>query len=247
MKKIIIFIATVILSYSTAFSLDIPKLQGRVNDYAGMLSQQEKQELEQTLKSIETNTTAQLVLLTMPSLEDENLEDYTMRVAEEWKLGQEKKDNGVILFVALKERRIRIEVGYGLEPVLPDGRSGTIIRNIITPAFKQGKFFQGFSDAFLAMNSFITGSDSIDQFEQNYAEEADDTFIEIIMIIIIVSVFIFIFVLAGKRSLRSGKGIHWTGGSSWSSSSSSSGRSFSSGGFSGGGGSFGGGGASGGW
>jgi uncharacterized protein len=245
MKKYIVIIATIILSFSTALSLDVPKLQGRVNDYAEMLSQQEKQELEQTLKNIETNTSAQLVLLTMPSLGDENLEEYTMRVAEEWKLGQEKKDNGVILFIALKERRIRIEVGYGLEPVLPDARCGTIIRNIITPAFKQGQFYQGFFDAFLAMNSFITGSDTVEQFAQKYGEEVNDTFIEIIMIFIIVFVFSLIFILGGRKSKRSGRGIHWTGGSSWSSSSSSS--SFSSGGFSGGGGSFGGGGASGGW
>jgi uncharacterized protein len=247
MKKYIIILASIILSFSTALSLDVPKLKGRVNDYASMLSQQEKQELEQTLKNIETNTSAQLVLLTMPSLGDENLEDYTMRVAEEWKLGQEKKDNGVILFIALKERRIRIEVGYGLEPVLPDGRAGTIIRNIITPAFKQGQFYQGFTDAFLAMNSYITGSDTVEQFAQKYGEEVDDTFIEIIMIFIIVFVFILIFTLVGRKSMRSGRGIHLTGGSSWSSSSSSSGSSFSSGGFSGGGGSFGGGGASGGW
>lgn len=245
MKKYIILIIAIIFSFNSALSLEVPKLQGRVNDYAGMLSSQEKQELEQTLKNIENNTSAQLVLLTLPSLEDENLEEYTMRVAEEWKIGKDKKDNGVILFIALKERRIRIEVGYGLEPVLPDARSGTIIRNIITPAFKQGQFYQGFSDAFLAMNSFITGSDSIDQFEQSYAEEADDTFVEIIMIMIIVFVFILIFVLAGKKSMRSGRGSHWTGGSSWGSSSSSGFSSGSS--FSGGGGSFGGGGASGGW
>jgi len=245
MKKYIISIILILISVNFAFSLDVPKLTARVNDYAGMLSEQEKQELEQTLKNIETNTSAQLVLLTMPSLEDENLEEYTMRVADEWKIGQDKMDNGVILFIAMKERRIRIEVGYGLEPVLPDGRSGTIIRNILTPAFKQGMFYQGFTDAFLAMNSYITGSDNIDQYEQSYAQE-DDTVIEIIMILIIISVFVLIFILGGKKSLRTGRGIHWSGGSSWGSSSGRSGFS-SGGGFSGGGGSFGGGGASGGW
>ncbi len=245
MKKFIIIIFSLIFSYNTVISLEVPELTGRVNDYANMLSSQEKQELEQTLKTIENNSSAQLVLLTMPSLEDENLEEFTMRVAEKWEIGQKGEDNGVILFVALKERRIRIEVGYGLEPVLPDGRSGTIIRSIITPAFKQGNFYQGFSDAFLAMNSYITGSDDISQYEQKYAQEEGDTVIEIILVFIIFFVFILIFVLGSKGKSRKGRGsTYWVGGSSWGSSSGGFGGG---GGFSGGGGSFGGGGASGGW
>ena len=246
MKRYMIIIFLLALSVKCLSALEVPELKGRVNDYADLLTEEEKQKLENTLKGIETNTSAQLVLLTVISLMGDDLEDFSMRVSEDWQIGQKDKDNGVILLVALSERRIRIEVGYGLESVLPDGRCGTIIRNVITPAFRNGKYYEGLNDAFLAMNSYITGSDNIDQFEKKYASsEEDDVLAGIIVIIIFIIIFAFIFIGIGKRSSRrKGRGVFWIGGSGWN---SSGGGGFSSGGFSGGGGSFGGGGASGGW
>ena len=233
MKKYIIYSLIFIISSAYLSALEVPPLEGRVNDQADILTVEEEQNLEQTLKNIETNTSSQFVLLTIISLLDENLEEYSMRVVEEWKLGQKDKDNGVLLLVALNERRIRIEVGYGLEPELPDGRCGTIIRSIITPAFRQGKYFDGINDAFLAMNAYVTGSDNIDQYEEKYASEDDSALGTVVTFIVFFSIALFIMVMfiKGTKSGKKGKssGFWTSSGSSWSSSSS-----FSSGGFSGG-------------
>jgi hypothetical protein len=138
-------------------ALEVPRLEGRVNDYARILKPAEKSELESFLASVEQKTTAQLVLLTIPSLEGEPLEEYSMRVAETWKIGQKGQDNGVIMLVALEDRAVRIEVGYGLEPILPDGKCGTIIRQAIIPEFRGGNYFGGIQAGFQTMAQVIQG------------------------------------------------------------------------------------------
>lgn len=129
----------------TASALDAPPLQGRINDYAGMLSPTTARSLEQRLAAFERETTNQVVLLTIPSLEGDVIESYAIRVAEAWKIGQKDKSNGVILILAKKERKIRIEVGTGLQGVLPDITAGQIIRNVIAPGLRAGNPDQGIS------------------------------------------------------------------------------------------------------
>lgn len=124
-------------------ALDIPQLSGRVNDYASILSPVTIEQLENSLETFEREQSTQIVVLTIPSLQNESLEDFSIRVAEEWKIGQAGLDNGAILLVARQERKIRIEVGYGLEGSLTDLVSGRIIRNIIVPEFKKGNFDRG--------------------------------------------------------------------------------------------------------
>ncbi|MEW6586145.1 MAG: TPM domain-containing protein, partial [Nitrospirota bacterium] len=97
-----------------AHALDVPPLQGYVNDYAGMMSSRTKTTLENELRSFEQTDSTQIVILTIPSLEGEVLEEFSIKVADAWKIGQATKDNGVILLVAKQERKIRIEVGRGL-------------------------------------------------------------------------------------------------------------------------------------
>jgi uncharacterized protein len=121
----------------------IPSLTGRVVDGAGLLSTAERAELTRRLEAIEKETSVQIVVATIPSLEGEPIEDYSIRLADAWKAGQKGLDNGVILLVARDDRKVRIEVGYGLEAVIPDGLAGRIIRERIAPAFGSGNYYAG--------------------------------------------------------------------------------------------------------
>ena len=119
MKNIKLFVLFVLFvaNYFPVFALDVPKLKGRINDYAGILNSSEESQLESVLRKTEAKTSSQVVLLTIPSLEGENLEDYSIRVVEKWQIGQKEYDNGALLLVALAEKKVRIEVGYGLEHI----------------------------------------------------------------------------------------------------------------------------------
>lgn len=126
-----------------ASSLDIPPLKGRVNDYAGILSPAVIQQLDARLASFERSDSTQIVVLTVPTMGGEDLDGYSIRVAEAWRIGQKGVDNGAILLVAKQEHKVRIEVGRGLEDRLTDLVSGRIIRNDIVPRFKSGDFDGG--------------------------------------------------------------------------------------------------------
>jgi uncharacterized protein len=124
-------------------ALEVPKLQGYVNDYAGMISAQAKATLEQELQAFEQTDSTQIVVLTIPSLEGEVLEEFSIKVAEQWKIGQKGKDNGIIVLVSKQDRKIRVEVGRGLEGQITDLMSGRIIDLVIKPNFKRGDFDSG--------------------------------------------------------------------------------------------------------
>jgi uncharacterized protein len=116
-------------------------------DRAGILSPEEEASLTRKLESIENETSVQFVIATIPGLDGEPIEDYSIRLAEEWKIGQRGLDNGAMVLVVPSERRVRIEVGYGLEAVIPDGLAGRIIRERIAPAFQQQSYYQGLLSA----------------------------------------------------------------------------------------------------
>lgn len=125
-------------------ALDVPKRpQNYAHDEGGILSVQARNELDSALSRYERATTNQIVVAIFPSLEGEAIEDFTLRLAEAWRPGQGGKDNGVILAVFWKDRKIRIEVGYGLEGALTDAESGIIIRDVIAPYFKAEAFETG--------------------------------------------------------------------------------------------------------
>jgi len=126
------------------FSLDVPSLQGYVNDNANMISASAKEKIESELMAFEKSDSTQIVILTIPSLEGESLEDYSIKVVESWKIGRKGKDNGVLLLVSSLERKIRIEVGRGLEGKLTDLTAGRIIDLVIKPKFKRGEYDAGF-------------------------------------------------------------------------------------------------------
>jgi uncharacterized protein len=146
-----------LLSAQILPALEVPPLKGRVNDYARILSPATANQLEAVLQRFETEESTQIVLLTVPSLEGDSLELFSLRVVEAWKLGQAKLDNGALLLVAKNDRKLRIEVGYGLEGKLTDLTSGRIIRNIITPRFKEGNYDQGVVNGLAAMMAEVKG------------------------------------------------------------------------------------------
>lgn len=148
---IVLFAAAAFLAAGRAFALDVPPLAAPVNDHASVLAPEVKNRLNAELLALQQETGAQIAVLTIPSLEGEVLEDYSLRVASTWGLGEKDKNNGVLLFVAIKDRKLRIEVGQGLEGTLTDALSSRIIRQEIAPAFKLGDYAAGVENGIAAM------------------------------------------------------------------------------------------------
>lgn len=268
MTRLYCFFVVCLLFFSpVAFAQKaVPELWGqRVHDEVHILKQATIDELEKKLKTYEDSTSNQIAILIIQSLDGEVMERYSMRVVEKWKLGQKGKDNGVLLLIAYDDHKVRIEVGQGLEGVLTDLRSSTIVRNEIAPAFRRGDYDAGVT---LGVNSIIGEIGG----EFKASEKRDNT-IGIGIAIIVGLVFLIVLILAFVKEYRSaenppqlvvptrkknlvkkGKGkvgaplvIPSLLGNIGSGSVSSSRSSSSGGSFTGGGGNFGGGGASGSW
>ena len=135
-----------------------PPLTGRVNDRAGLLSERDERELAAALERFEAETTNQIVVVAVESLQGLPIEDYGYQLGRHWGIGQEGKDNGALLIVAPEEREVRIEVGYGLEGELTDAQSRTIIETRILPHFRQGDFAAGIKAGVAAMLETLGGS-----------------------------------------------------------------------------------------
>lgn len=141
----------------------VPQLWGmRVHDDAHILSQSTVDKLENQLRVYEDSTSNQIAILTIPSLDGEPIETYSMRVAEEWKLGRKGKDNGVLLLIAVDDHKMRIETGYGLEGVLTDAICSRIIRNELAPAFRQNEYDEGVTNGINAIIAAIGGEYAAD-------------------------------------------------------------------------------------
>lgn len=154
-----LFALVVLCIQSThAQTLEVPYLSGHVNDYANMLAQSTIAELEAVLKAHEDSTSNQVAVLIIPSLAGEVLEEYSIKVVETWKLGRADQDNGVLLLIARDDRKVRIEVGNGLEGDLPDLTCGRIIRHEIVPRFKEGNYEAGVRDGVHAILAAIRGA-----------------------------------------------------------------------------------------
>jgi uncharacterized protein len=149
----ILLLTILLLMPLPLLALDAPQLNGRVNDYARLLSPEAASRLEQKLAAFERDQTTQLVVLTVPSLQGDDIAQFSIRVADQWKIGQKGKDNGVLLILTQAEHKVRIEVGMGLQGVLPDITTAQIIRNVMSPLLKSNDFDQGINagvDAILA-------------------------------------------------------------------------------------------------
>lgn len=240
------------------------KPTGSITDQANLLSASKEQQLRSTLDSLEAETGAALVVVTLPSMEGGQIDDFTNRLFEAWGVGDADKDNGVMLLVAVKERKMRIEVGYGLEGILPDGVAGQIRDDYILAYFKKGQMAAGVESGALALANRIAQHYGVNVAAQP-SKPARKTRINSdrwpsIFIFLVIAAYIINII---RRSCNGSDDDHWGGGGRRYSSrrrryygggwySGGSGRS--SGGFGGGGGfggfgggSSGGGGASGGW
>ena len=232
------------LSGYQALALEVPeKPEGRVTDYTGTLSPSEKGTLERKLADFEKETTNQIAVLLIPSLEGDSLEDYSIRLAEKWKIGQKGRSNGVIFLIVKNDRKLRIEVGYGLEGTLPDALSGSILSNEITPRFKAGQFFLGIEAGLNAIVAATKGEYKPPKKRESRSRTSPwGMFLPVLLFF---GLFASLNLVARRRHFHSGGSRGWTtGGGFWGGGSSWGG---SGGGFSGGGGDFGGGGASGDW
>ena len=207
----------------------VPKLTQRVTDLSGLFTAEESNMFDQRLRTLEKANKIQMAILVVPDTGLEALEQYSMKAAEQWKLGSAKDDNGLLLLIDTGARRMRIEVGYGLEGMLPDLRAKRIIDNILRPGFRSGNHASVISDAIDAIAALSEGeTDTFQDLTQSSGEE-ELSFFDFVFLIILLILYIY------------GKGSRFIGGFS----GGSSGFDFDS--FSGGGGGFGGGGASGSW
>jgi uncharacterized protein len=239
-------LALVWLVASTALALQVPSLTAHVNDYAGLLTSDQRAALEDRLKAHEQATGQQFALLTIPSLEVEPLEDFSIAVAEKWKLGRSKEDDGLIMLIAVKEHKTRIEVGYGLEGNIPDAMAARVVREVIRPAFRANDYAGGLNNAFDILMAQARGEAVMPPPRQRHSRPPSLLFI--IVVIFIIMIISSRFGGPGGRGRRRGGfyggfggfggGFGGGGGGGWGGGG---------GGFSGGGGGFGGGGASGDW
>jgi uncharacterized protein len=148
-----------LLAAFAAFAADVPYLTGRIVDDAEILSPAARQSLEAKLTAHEKSTTNQVVVLTVPTLDGESIEGFATRVFDAWKLGQKGRDNGVLVIVAPNDRRMRIEVGYGLEGTLTDAKAARIIRDRMTNWFKAGRYDDGVVAGVEAIVATLEGRD----------------------------------------------------------------------------------------
>lgn len=183
---------------SLSFALDVPPLTGRVVDLAHVLPPNTVESLTARLKAHEETTSNQVTVLVLPSLEGEPLESYSHRVATTWRLGQKGTDNGVLLLVAMKERKIRIEVGYGLEGALTDARSAQIIRGEIVPRFRAGDAPGGVAAGVDAILKTIEGTY---QSTEKAAPEQDTDVIGQVVVAVIVGLIVGLGLMSVHRLL----------------------------------------------
>jgi uncharacterized protein len=158
LRRLRIAVLAAVLCAGALAALDVPFLSGRVNDLAGMVPSEVAARIDAKLAAYEAKTGAQVAVLTIPSLEGEAIEDYSVRVASTWKLGQQDKDNGVLFLVAQSDRKMRIEVGYGLEPVLTDLATGRILDQIVRAKFRDGDFGGGIEAGVDGILAVLEGS-----------------------------------------------------------------------------------------
>jgi uncharacterized protein len=251
-----VFIAAFFLFTAAAFAFNFPPLTGRVVDQAGVISAASRSAIEAKSKELEDKSGIQLVVATVKSLEGSDVESYANQLFRFWKLGEAKKNNGVLLLVAPAEHKVRIEVGYGLEGTLTDALSSVIIRSAIIPRFKANDFSGGIERGVDAIISVLTTDAAewhkkVDVRPESPASDFDKLFPILFFLLLFFIIWYLIAHANGPGGRGPGGGRRGgppifipTGG--WGGSDWGGGGGFG-GGFSGGGGSSGGGGASGSW
>ncbi len=254
------FLAAIVLAMTVAFPAladpKFPPLTGRVVDDAHVLSPQVQQQLTDKLQTLEATTGRQLVVATVPSLQGYPIEDFGYQLGRAWGIGEKGKNTGAILLVAPTERKVRIEVGYGLEPVLTDALSSVIIQTQILPKFRDGDLSGGVVDGTSAIVEQLSLPADQAKVRIEQASQPQQHYSQGALIKGVLALMFVIFVLSGFLQSRRGRGgmgsaLPWIILGALNSGGRGSDNDWGSGGggggFSGGGGSFGGGGSSGSW
>jgi uncharacterized protein len=249
LKKIIAAILFFICIVPVVFGLDVSSLKasGYVNDFAGIMDEASKQKTEALLTQLQASTGAEVAVVTVKSLEGGNLEDFSNELFTKWGIGKKGKDNGVLIFIAYEDRRVRIETGYGIEGIINDAMAGRIISDNIAPSFRQNDYGGGIYAGAFAVASQIAAEQGVSlsnasappevtqsQYGYRHKMSKGEMIVMLILMIIMIPIVIknpwLLLLFLGGGGRRSGGG------------------GFGSGGFGGfGGGMSGGGGASGGW
>jgi uncharacterized protein len=252
--RAVIGVVVLLALAALAHALTFPQITGRVVDEANVLDAPTRQALADKLAAVEAKSGDQIVVVTLRSLQGTSIEDYGYQLGRHWGVGQKGTNNGALLIVVPSERRVRIEVGYGLEGALTDAVTRLIIQNAILPRFRANDFAGGITRGVDDIVQVVSGD--AEEFKRRAAQRPDNTpqGVDIITLILIAFVLFAIFsAMRGSGPSGGARGYRRSGyagpifipsGGSWSSGSSGGG---SGGGFSGGGGSFGGGGSSGSW
>ncbi|EFJ3479580.1 YgcG family protein [Escherichia coli] len=173
--RIILFLLTLWCLPVLAQQIAVPELRQQVTDITGTLSTSEQQSLTQQLQDITQKTRAQVAVLIVPSTGDDSIEQYATRVFDNWRLGDAKRNDGILIIVAWSDRTVRIQVGYGLEEKVTDALAGDIIRSNMIPAFKQQKLAKGLELAIIALNNQLTSQHqySVNPSESESASSSD--------------------------------------------------------------------------
>lgn len=173
--RIILFLLTLWCLPVLAQQIAVPELRQQVTDITGTLSTSEQQSLTQQLQDITQKTRAQVAVLIVPSTGDDSIEQYATRVFDNWRLGDAKRNDGILIIVAWSDRTVRIQVGYGLEEKVTDALAGDIIRSNMIPAFKQQKLAKGLELAIIALNNRLTSQHqySVNPSESESASSSD--------------------------------------------------------------------------
>jgi uncharacterized protein len=242
-----------LVAATAALALQVPPPpERRISDYAGALSAADRDRLEAKLAARERASSNQVVVAIFRSLDGESLEDFSIRLAQAWRIGQKGLDNGVIFLVFLDDRKMRIEVGYGLEATLTDAVSSSILRNVVAPRFRENRIADGIAAGLDAIDQAIAGTYRAPPERAQPATSPSPLGVLLLLVVlgglgmaIIPPLF---FYRGSRRHGWTGRSGGWGGpyiGGGWGGGFPRGGSG--GGGFSGGGGSFGGGGASGSW
>lgn len=200
--KLALFLILSIFFVKSVSAIDIPKYSGRVNDFAKVLSPSFTSNLEQKILQVESQTTDQIAVVTVNNLQQTTIEDFAEQLFKDWGIGQKGKDNGVLLLISIEDRKVRIEVGYGLEPIITDGRAGEIIRNQITPEFKKGDYEAGVSAGVDKISQYLTGQ-VIEDSPKKSSNSDNDHLVFILVFILMFSSYLFAF-MARTKSFHAG-------------------------------------------
>jgi len=196
-RFLIVFLLGFFLVSLPIWAQDFPEPTGHVNDFAQLLSSDYRQSLEQELVDFEEETTAEIAVVTIESLEGDSIEEYAVRLFEQWGIGKKEKDNGLLILIAKEDREMRIEVGYGLEPVITDGRAGRIIREKMRPAFREENYDQGVQLAVRQAEEYIRSDEPPSGGEA--VQEKISFALPLIIFAIIILIYISAFLARSKR------------------------------------------------